>query len=291
MKRPIIIFGTGRSGSTLFAQIMSCADEVVYPSQITSKLPRLLFLSRLYLRFSKTRIFGRLARRMIRISEAYPFWNSICPEFVEPKEDMTEELAKALDIERIRGAMEKLAIRSESRLLFKITGWPRMGFLREVFPDAIYVHVIRDGRAVSNSLIKSNFWDGHLGPDKWRLGRLPEKQRTIYENSDKSQIALAGVYWNTLMERAMYDIEKYSPELLEIRYEELCREPIKFTREAFAFCGLKWDKRKVDELNSMNIRSMNAKWQKVLSKRQIDTLESVTGEVNEQLGYSGGSRT
>ena len=73
MNKPIIVFGTGRSGTTLLAKIMSFADEVVYPSQITSRLPHKLVVSKIYLLISKSKIFGKFARRLIRISEAYPF--------------------------------------------------------------------------------------------------------------------------------------------------------------------------------------------------------------------------
>ncbi|MBN2521825.1 MAG: sulfotransferase [Bacteroidales bacterium] len=290
MNKPIIVFGTGRSGSTLFARIMSCADEVVYPSQITSRLPRLLFISKLYLGISKIRILGKAMRRMIHISEAYPFWQSICPLFVEPKHDLTHKDASPECIQKIRKTMGKLAVGPDSRLLFKITGWPRMGFFKKVFPDAVFIHIVRDGRAVANSLLKSDFWDGHLGIDEWRLGRLPEKQIEIFENSNKSQIALAGVYWNTLIESAEMDKKYYSPELMEIKYEELCKNPIEISKDVFEFCGLKWNKRIENEIDGLNVRSMNSKWQTNLSEEQINTVSEVTKENNARLGYLEGNR-
>ena len=51
------------------------------------------------------------------------------------------------------------------RLLLKISGWPKIGILFEIFEGAKFVHVARDGRAVVNSPLDTYFWNGWIGPE------------------------------------------------------------------------------------------------------------------------------
>jgi len=45
----------------------------------------------------------------------------------------------------------------------KFTGWPRAGFIRVAFPDARFIHAIRDGRAGVASDLQVSWWRGYLG--------------------------------------------------------------------------------------------------------------------------------
>ena len=87
--------------------------------------------------------------------------------------------------------------------LHKFTGWPRAGFLRACFPDAIFVEVVRDGRAVANSWLQMAWWLGHHGPDQWHFGPLPPDLQWLWEESDRSFPVLAALGWRLLM--ASYD--------------------------------------------------------------------------------------
>ena len=66
-----------------------------------------------------------------------------------------------------------------------MTGWPRAGFLHAVFPDARYVNVIRDGRAVANSWLQMDWWLGYRGPEHWHFGPLSDEHREVWERSGR----------------------------------------------------------------------------------------------------------
>lgn len=72
---------------------------------------------------------------------------------------MTVEIKRKLPV-----VLSKTLTKKRNRLLFKITGWPRVGFLHEIFEDAKFIHLIRDGRAVAYSLLQQPWWEGWRGP-------------------------------------------------------------------------------------------------------------------------------
>ena len=57
----------------------------------------------------------------------------------------------ALREQALRAAAQTCVSARRPRLLCKITGWPRIGFLHAVFPKREFINVIRDGRAVASS--------------------------------------------------------------------------------------------------------------------------------------------
>lgn len=65
--------------------------------------------------------------------------------------------------------------------LHKFTGWPRAGFAHAIFPEARFRHVIRDGRAVANSLIQMSWWSGFGGPENWKWGQLSDEDLSAWK--------------------------------------------------------------------------------------------------------------
>jgi len=49
---------------------------------------------------------------------------------------------------------------------------PRIGFLQAIFPDAKFIHIVRDGCAVANSRMNAPFWKGWQGLNTWG-GQMP----------------------------------------------------------------------------------------------------------------------
>ena len=127
-----------------------------------------------------------------------------------------------------------------NRLLLKITGWPRLGFLNEIFEDAKFIHLVRDGRAVASSLLHVDFWRGWYGPQGWRAGLLSPEDQATWEAYDRSFVALAGLEWRIQM-RAMEAARRALPDparFLEIKYETFCEQPLETCRRALDFAEL-----------------------------------------------------
>jgi hypothetical protein len=197
-------------------------------------------------------------------------------------EDVTNDVLR-----RVREAMLSLPTARRPHLLLKVTGWPRIGFLRKIFPEARFIHVLRDGRAVASSLLKVDWWWGWRGPSVWRWGELSPEHRSEWERSGKSFIALAGIQWKILMDAAEQAVKELPPDRLwEVKYEALCQDPMRHMEAACRFAGLTWNPATASRIARVPVKSENEKWRRDLTPSQQATLESVLAGHLQKLGYA-----
>ncbi|MGB6338771.1 MAG: sulfotransferase [Candidatus Aminicenantaceae bacterium] len=152
--------------------------------------------------------------------------------------------------------------------------------LREIFPAARFIHIVRDGRDVSLSLLKANF-----GP------------RTIF---------YAAAYWKKCVEAGLRS-EKSVPanQFINIRYEDLLLDTEKEMRRVCDFLEVPFDPavciptvlgfryrkpyfRKKAESYGMTDRVVpknTQKWKVEMSYVDQAVFESVAGDLLGQLGY------
>lgn len=148
-----------------------------------------------------------------------------------------------------------------------------MPLILEMFPNAQFVHIIRDGRDVALSLFNR----------RHDLG--------VYN------IFNAAEYWTGYLERG----QKLGAQLKltayhEVRYEDLLENPHETVSRICDFLGEEYSERVVDYKTSTvagktplllkPIQKNNAyKWKKQLRRRQIETFESVAGTILARNGY------
>lgn len=290
--KPIFIVGVGRSGSTIFHNIFCRHPEVAWISKSCDILPSQLWLNNALLSSLDFPLISLLARylvfekKIIKPSEAYNFWDSICRGFSRPFRDLLAEDVTNNNKEVIPKVLAQLQTSDRQRLLVKITGWPRVGFLQEVFEDAKFIHIVRDGRAVVNSMLQVDFWEGWCGPQNWRWGELTPDQQSTWENYNYSFTALAAIEMNILMEAMELAKSKVKPEnFLEIKYEDLCEAPLDTFKDVVEFSNLSWTPGFAKTVESFNLRNTNYKWKKDFTPSQCDILNNVLTPYNQNYGY------
>lgn len=285
--KPIFIVGTGRCGSTIFHDIFACHPDVSWLSPWCDKYPHKPQVNRSIMQMADLSWLNQYVRKFAGPQECYPFWEYHSPGFSEPFRDLCREDVSSKVKTKVRQVMNQMITPRRKRLLLKITGWPRIGFLKEIFPDAKFIHVYRDGRAVINSLLSVSWWLGWRGPKNWRWGELTVKQREVWEKYNKSFVILAAIEWEILM--AAYEKAKRSvpaDDYLEIKYEELCRTPLQTFRQAVEFCELEWSPRFEAAISTFNLRNTNDKWRKDLSSAQQAMLDKYLKDTLAKYGYS-----
>src|SRR5690242_14156043 len=236
VSRPIFIVGTGRCGSTAFQRVLSMHREVMWLSGVAYLFPRRPVWNRRAVTAMGNPLLHRILGGVIRPGEQYRFWEEHAHGFSEPCRDLVASDVTPRVKKQVRAAIAPMLTGKRSRLLAKITGWPRMGFLNEIFEDARFVHIIRDGRAVASSLLHVDFWDGWRGPGGWRVGPLSAEDQAAWEASSRSFVTLAGLEWRIQM-RAMDAARRaLSPDqFLEVKYEEFCEQPLETCRRVLDF--------------------------------------------------------
>jgi hypothetical protein len=268
MDDPVFILGTGRCGTTIFFQMFVEHGGIAWLSSVLDWEPKALSLNRWYLKLIDMPLIGQRLQRQLKPSEAYRLWNRFEPKFAQPRQDLT---AQDVTLEAKRGfrhVAEYTRTASRPRFVAKFTGWPRIGYLLEIFPRAKFVIIQRDGRAVANSFMNVPWWSGHQSPDKWRWGPLDEYYQALWDKHDRSLSALAAIQWLILTDAfldAVVDIS--SDNVFILRYSQFCDNPLQAFHQVLDFCGLPWEDDFQEKLGRYSIKSTDDKWQKELSRR------------------------
>jgi hypothetical protein len=289
--KPIIIVGTGRCGSTLFHRLLANHPQLMWLSGFTYRYPAKPKWNRWAVEAMDIPLLRRLFGERVRPGENYRFWDHYCYGFSEPCRDLLRSDVSARVKKQVHAAFEPMLTGKRDRLLIKITGWPRIGYLNEIFEDAKFIHVLRDGRAVASSLLHVGFWRGWYGPQGWRAGLLSPEDQAVWESYDRSFTALAGLEWRIQMRAMEAAKAKVDPkQYYEVRYEEFCEQPVEHFRRVLDFVELPESREFERQVRAASIRSMSNRWRDDLAPAQQTILDDLLRPDLQKYGYGESSR-
>lgn len=279
------LVGTGRCGSTALQHHLAQHPRVGWLSNVLTVAPGWTSLNRYILKLDARVPIPRITKGRIHPSECYPFWDQHVPGFSEPYRDLLSTDVTKRQAATLRRIVDEVTVPSRPNLLIKLTGWPRVGFLAEVFPEARFIHLLRDGRAVANSLINVSFWSGWLGPTRWRWGNLTADQASRWKAAGESFVALAGIEWEILVgahDRALEQLPE--DRVLEVRYEKLTAQPKMEIERILQFMRL-GSRRGTLPAPEEAFQSSNTRWRDDLAPRQKEVLERCIADALQHHGY------
>jgi hypothetical protein len=158
----------------------------------------------------------------------------------------------------------------------------RIAYLRRAFPDARFIHVIRDGRAVVSSIL------AQIGRRERRQKRpmggfaKPPGWRALMRDDLAEQTALQ---WQAIVRHVREQGRALGPAYTEVRYEALCATPRPIYRELFRFAALRNDDAALAGIPEKLEESES--WRTRLAPEQLATIEKAAGELLRELGYRG----
>jgi hypothetical protein len=286
----------------VIAEILSAHEDVGWFPNYLNKLPSLpavAFLSRLVdlpwighnLRGKKQQSSGLLSmisKYLPYSVEAFPVWRRCCGDkflweyLIHSNASQSERKCVQTLISNV------LYFQDKSRFITKYTGPPKIHYMNSIFPDAIFIHVIRDPRAVVSSLLKVQFWSqgGGFTQPWWKNGLSAEFLQE-WHRYGSSPSALAAVQWKQIIEIAWEEKSHLENErYFEIRYEDFVEDPNRVIDDICHKVGLRpCNSLSAYIISSRKISDMNKKYLDHLTLSDIGTIEVICRATAAIVGY------
>lgn len=233
VQKPIFVVGTGRSGTTVFGILMSMHQQIGMLSE-----PKAMW----HAIYPHEDVIGHYSKGAAQ----YRLY----------ADDASAQVVSAA--KRIFGAF--LFATNTKRVLEKNPEFIfRVPFVNQIFPDAKYIFLVRNG---SNTVSSMADWSSREGVEingethnwwgvnnrKWSyiLNELLENEPDL--KAYRSEIEaftehkdMAAVEWIITMREGLAQLEKYPQQVYLLRYEDLVENPRQQLRSLFEFCELPED--------------------------------------------------
>ena len=298
MKGLLFIIGCPRSGKTTTHDILASSGRFAWISNLQESNPREGFLSVLNKRYDIP-FFGLnayLKKKNADLTapvQGNDFWKDHLPGFeIERFEDAVPiEKREAPGLKTGDNISEKRKKRTrkivedickwhgKDHFLSEYALWSRMNFFSSVFPEARFVHVIRDGRTVAHEYRK--MIESGIYPEKeemrWWMSGWPREWREEYEEKFDSLLAFCAFQWKFILKMIWEDSKHISEDrYLEIRYEDIVEDPKRIFSEILEFYGLKLNHRIERYIEMKNLEKLDS--EEELDRDEKRTLDRILNE-------------
>jgi hypothetical protein len=264
---PVVILGVSRSGTTLLKEMLDQHPRLAIP-------PESYFIPQLWDRHGEWPDPERFVTdigRLARVRE----WG-VTPADV--RERISERPSFADAIQAIYQAYADT--RGKPRFGDKTPAYmQRLEVLERAFPDARYVHLVRDGRDAGLSFIEM-------------------RRRPRFNWARPRSLAAFAALWRREVEGARrFGRERVPGRYLELRYEGLVADPESTLRELSGFLGLEFDPGMLgfqrcqgartlpDHTRLAQSPTLARQWREQMAPGDVECFEAIAGGLLAELGY------
>jgi hypothetical protein len=261
---PFFIVASARSGTTFLRLTLNAHPDIAIP-------PESRFITELYDGRDTVEVADYLNR--LEKHKRFKAWSL-------PIEQVAEEIGGDVEIvyaDAIRATYRAYALSRGKRDWGDKTPRyvERIPFLASLFPDARFIHVVRDGRNVALSYRHVNF-----GP---------------------KNVARAARLWAFRVSAGVHDGRSLPPgRYLEVLSEDLAEDVEGEVRDICSFLGLEFDARMLDEKErakgvvdkvthsyepGVAGRTRMSRWQDEMKPGDVEVFEALAGDVLSEIGY------
>jgi len=268
MAQPLIVLGVGRSGTTLLRVMLDRNTNLAIPDESFFMLP----LARRHRGNVKADAFYDDLRRLPRLHD----WD-IQPEDVRPRlrDGMTTGEAISAIFETYAEKHGKPRWGDKTPLYMQ-----HLPLLERLFPDALWVHLVRDGRDAALSFLA-------LPPGF--SGKTWAQPRTVAQFAAR---------WKVEIDAARALGHRAGGRYLELRYEDLVADPARELSRICEFASLPWEPAMADYAATVDVSNMpqhqrlaqaptaNVRdWRSEMPAADARAFEHVAGDVLASSGY------
>jgi omega-hydroxy-beta-dihydromenaquinone-9 sulfotransferase len=279
--KPILIIGAPGSGTTLLHQTLCSHRDVAY---ITHNMLRAGILRHGRLVGDRRRALLMLQNLIHRDPASNnPLGDALWIKYFGDynymtEKDYSEEMAdyfrkKVLQVQNLWG---------RPRFVDKtLVNCFRVRLLNSIFPDAKFIHTIRDGRAVAFSILNKI----DIAGDRFALFDVGFKDILGDKyKPDRSELYNYGLAWAEFVRKGREANAVAQNRYYEVHYEKLVTEPYDELRNIVDFCELDWYSEFEEKIPPT--QNMNEKWRQKASEEQRIDLEESTFDLRQTLGIA-----
>ncbi len=254
LKRPVIIFGTGRSGTTIISSVIFRHNSLAFPSNYQERFPktphinyiRHLFDNKLWRALGQKKELNKVSvlnKFLFKPGENYEMWEYLSgPEVDFSRGFLLGEEASPERQAFIRAYFRKMVRKQgRQRLGMKITGPSRLKYMMSLFPDACFVHITRDLIPTISSFLKVSFWKERGMNQLWWQGPYTEEEKNWVEAHRDDPVLITALQLRKTVELTEKEIGECRPDYLRVRYEDFVAHPRETILEILGFAGLEED--------------------------------------------------
>jgi hypothetical protein len=280
LEKPIIIFGSGRSGTTIISEIIFQHEHLAWHSNYQELFTHSTLIN--YLR----RLFENKWWRLIKFwsfvgvskntrqkwgsylnllvfnpIERYAFWEYITgPRIDFSRGFLLGEKATPEERKKIRAHLAKqVKYQGRKRLIIKFTGPARIEYLTSIFPDAIFVSIAREPIATIRSWLEVGFWQTKGTNRLWWVGAYTPEEEAEADKLKDDPALITAFQYKKLMETTELEARKLGVPLLETRYEEFVKDPHALITMIMEFVKLPPSKNVDRYIDEMVVSNRNAR--------------------------------
>jgi hypothetical protein len=158
--------------------------------------------------------------------------------------------------------------------------------LKASIPNALFLHIIRDGRDIALSLKKM----GGFTPLPW-------------DRSETNSLVATALYWEWMVRNGRDHGRRFPSDYMEIHYEELTTNPRDILQEIGTFLDHDLDYDRIQSAGLGRLSETNSsfrdeagedkeklsplgRWKERLARADVAAIEAAVGECLEQTGYA-----
>jgi len=257
IEKPIFIIGVARSGTSILYKLFTRHKDTAFPEHFSDKY---------YSSPWKFRLIPLMLKQQIMRYKIRPephegmFWQKFFSYGVELDEsDVNEQIEKYI----YNVINTQLKAFNANRFVNKqIDFCLRLKFLNKIFPDAYYINISREPKAIVSSLYTKmrEDWEIELVENNYHHGY--KGWHTIKEKygPDVSKLEACINYFKHYKNSLQTDLAVLNSKVINVKYEEFINQPKEELKKIFEFTELDWyDDLKNEIPNKLELKN-NEKW-------------------------------
>lgn len=268
LESPIFVIGMPRSGSTVFHKLMAAHPEIATTRRISRKAPASPTLLKLLLRMygpNPPAELGSTWDRFLESPSGYMDAEQVTPTARRFYRKLVQTHLEVYPGRVFLAKCPRLGL--------------RMQYLTAIFPEARFLHIIRDGRSVCRSVLtmrekhggRNTWWDAK--PEHWKdYQALPPVESVSRQ-------------WHDVIQTIHQAGASLGPDrFLEFRYEDFVESPSDLLTEVGRFCRIHTPDPAQQEL-MYSLENRNRPWSDTFTTDEITVMNEIMGPYLTQYGY------